>query len=172
MRPRFQFGVSMIEVLVTIVIVAIGALGLAAMQLTSAKYNKEAHVRSIATLLAVELADRMRANLKGVKAGNYARNMGYDAAKAAAVAAPGCGTSSDCTASTLAQLDLANWLAAILAGLPQGTGAVVPVADNGSVYNIVLMWKEKSLVDSGATDPDCTLSPAIGVRCFQTTFMP
>jgi type IV pilus assembly protein PilV len=172
MRRHFQFGFSMIEVLVTLVIMAGGALGLAGMQIASIKYNAEASVRSNATLLAIELSDRMRANMAGVKATNYDRNLGYTAALAAAVAAPGCGSTSDCTAATMAQLDLNSWLDSIGKALPGGTGAVVPVASNASARNIVVMWKEKSLNDSGATDPFCTLNAVVGVRCYQTTFMP
>ena len=162
----------MIEVLVTLVIMAGGALGLAGMQIASIKYNAEASVRSNATLLAIELSDRMRANMAGVKATNYDRNLGYTAALAAAVAAPGCGSTSDCTAATMAQLDLNSWLDSIGKALPGGTGAVVPVANNASARNIVVMWKEKSLNDSNATDPFCTLNAVVGVRCYQTTFMP
>ena len=172
MRRHFQLGFSMIEVLVTLVIMAGGALGLAGMQIASIKYNAEASVRSKATLLAIELSDRMRANMAGVKATNYDRNLGYAAALAAAVAAPGCGSTSDCTAATMAQLDLNSWLDSIGKALPGGTGAVVPVANNASARNIVVMWKEKSLNDSGATDPFCTLNAVAGVRCYQTTFMP
>ena len=174
MRRHFQLGFSMIEVLVTLVIMAGGALGLAGMQIASIKYNAEASVRSKATLLAIELSDRMRANMAGVKATNYDRNLGYAAALAAAVAAPGCGSTSDCTAATMAQLDLNSWLDSIGKALPGGTGAVVPVAVANGAYarNIVVMWKEKSLNDSGATDPFCTLNAVAGVRCYQTTFMP
>lgn len=172
MSIRFQLGVSMIEVLVTMVIVAIGALGLAGMQLNAAKYNKEASVRSAATLLTVELVDRMRANMAGLKAGNYTRNYGYATALANPVSSPSCGTTIDCTAVSIAQLDLSNWLNAISAALPEGTGAVVPINGTGSAFNIVVMWKEKTLVDENATDPNCVISPVVGVRCFQTTFMP
>jgi len=172
MRRHFQFGFSMIEVLVTLVIMAGGALGLAGMQIASVKYNAEASVRSKATLLAIELSDRMRANMAGVKAGNYTRNLGYAAALAATVAAPGCGSTSDCTAATMAQLDLNSWLDSIGKALPGGTGAVVPVTSNAYANNIVVMWQEKSLNDSNATDPFCTLNAVVGVRCYQTTFMP
>jgi type IV pilus assembly protein PilV len=172
MMRHFQLGFSMIEVLVTLVIMAGGALGLAGMQIASVKYNAEASVRSKATLLAIELSDRMRANMAGVSAANYDRNLGYTAALAAAVAAPGCGTASDCTAATLAQLDLNSWLDSIGKALPGGTGAVVPVTGNRYARSIVVMWKEKSLNDSGATDPFCTNTAVVGVRCYQTTFMP
>jgi type IV pilus assembly protein PilV len=167
-----QCGVSMIEVLVALVVMALGALGLAGLQLQAAKYNKEAAVRSTATQLAVELSDRMRVNMAGVKAKSYDRDLGYAAALATPGSDPGCGSSSDCTAAKLAQLDIYNWLQAIAAALPQGTGAITPVADNRFVYQINVMWMEKTLVDSGELDPNCVNSPVAGVRCFVTTFTP
>lgn len=170
--PWQMRGVSMIEILVTLVILALGALGLAGLQLQAAKYNKEAAVRSTATQLTVELSDRMRGNLDGIKAGNYNRNLGYAAALADPGSDPGCGSGSDCSAATLAQLDIFNWLRAIATALPQGTGAISPVAGNRFAYEINVMWKEKSLVDSNETDPNCQNGPVVGVRCFVTTFTP
>lgn len=171
-RRGSQCGMTMIEILVTLVIVAVGALGLAGMQLKAAKFNKEAGVRSTATQLAVELSDRMRVNMDGVKTGSYNRDLGYDAALADPGSDPGCGSSNDCTAGQLAQLDIYNWLQAIAAAMPQGTGAISPVAGNRFVYQINVMWKEKTLVDNNETDPNCANAPAVGVRCFVTTFTP
>lgn len=162
----------MVEVLVTMVLVGGSALALAGMQLTAAKYNKEASLRSAATLLAVEISDRMRSNIAGVKAGNYDRDMGY-AASTAAVADPGCGSTTDCTAATLAQLDIHNWQSSLTAALPGGAGAIIPSATNKYAYSIVVMWKDKSLSDISATDPACTNTPVVaGIRCFATMFMP
>lgn len=173
-RTNRHAGFAMMEVLMTIVVIAIGALGLAGLQLSSMKYNKESAVRSNATLLAIELSDRMRSNMAGVKAGSYTENNGYALAQStlAAISAPTCGTSSDCTSAQLANLDLANWRDSLLAAMPQGTGAVVPVASNGYVYDIVVMWVEKSLADAGATDSTCPGTLAVGVRCLHTPFIP
>jgi type IV pilus assembly protein PilV len=162
----------MMEVLVTLVILAIGALGLASMQLNALKYNKESAVRSKATLLAQELSDRMRANMSGVKASDYTRNEGYTAALAATVAAPGCGSGTDCSAGDLANLDLSDWLTDVAKDMPSGTGAVIPMTNNSSGFNIVIMWKEKSLVDAGSTDATCPIPLVVGVRCLSTPFIP
>jgi len=168
-------GFAMMEVLVTIIVIAIGAMGLAGLQLTSMKFNKESAIRSKATLLAIELSDRMRSNMAGVKAGYYTENNGYTAAitSLAAITAPSCGTTTDCTSANLANLDLSDWRTSILASLPQGTGAIVPVGNNDAyAYDIVVMWKEKSLVDSGGTDSSCPGTAVAGVRCLRTRFMP
>lgn len=169
---RRHSGFSMVEVLVTLVVIAIGVLGVAALQLNALKYTKESFSRSAASVLAGDLSDRMRGNMAGVKAGYYARNFGYTTAHSTAVTAPSCGTTSDCNAQTLAQLDLSSWLAAIAAALPGGTGAVVPVNNNAFVYRIVVMWQEKSLVDSSTIDASCDGPLVAGVRCQSVTFMP
>lgn len=161
----------MIEILVTMVLIAGSSFALAGMQLAAIKYNKEASLRSAATLLAVEISDRMRSNIAGVKASWYDRNMGY-AAATTAITDPGCGSSTDCTAATLAQLDIHNWQTSLTTALPGGAGAIIPSATTKYAYSIVVMWRDKSLSDAGATDPACITAPVAGIRCFYTMFMP
>jgi type IV pilus assembly protein PilV len=171
MNRHFQIGVSLIEILVAIIVLAVGILGLTGMQLTATKYNKEASLRSVATLTAVEIADRMRSNIAGVKAGSYNRDKSY-ADALTAVGAPSCGSTSDCTAATMADLDINAWQQS-LAALPGGAGAIVPAATTAFSKNIVVMWMDKSLNDAAATDPACPKTQAaVGVRCFNTTFIP
>lgn len=56
-----QQGISLIEVMVSVFILASGLLGLAALQARSIAMNQSAHYRSIAADLAADLADRIRA---------------------------------------------------------------------------------------------------------------
>jgi len=56
----------MIELLVTVVILSIGLLGMAAMQLTGLRSTNGATHRTQATLLANDIAERMRANISAV----------------------------------------------------------------------------------------------------------
>lgn len=59
---RRQRGFTMIEVLVAVLILAIGLLGVAGVQLLSMQQTSNANKRSVATLYAQDLAERMRAN--------------------------------------------------------------------------------------------------------------
>lgn len=174
-RIDCRSGFAMIEVLVTIVVIAVGALGLAGLQLSAMKFNKESAIRSKATLLTIEISDRMRANMAGLKAGSYTKDNGYTAAVAALTALgttfPNC-SATDCTSAEMAKLDLMDWRTSILAALPEGTGAIVPIANTTFAFDIVVMWKEKSLVDSGSTDSNCKSPLVAGVRCVRTTFIP
>lgn len=60
--PGRQAGVGMIEILVTVFILAIGLLGIAGVQFMSKRANFEATQRTTATLLANDILERMRAN--------------------------------------------------------------------------------------------------------------
>jgi type IV pilus assembly protein PilV len=169
-------GFAMMEVLMTILVLAIGALGLANLQLSAMKYNKTASSRSQAVFLADELADRMRANMAGVQAGSYTMNNGYTAAVTAlsALTTPACGTTTDCTSAQLATLDLVTWNTGLKANLPSGTGAVIPVSGSTFTYNIVIMWQDKILAASSTnTDSTCPgTTPVVGVRCLTVPYMP
>lgn len=61
----------MIEVLVSMFVLAVGLLGFAGMQMVGIKSNHSAQVRSQATLLAYDLADRMRGARDAALDGDY-----------------------------------------------------------------------------------------------------
>ncbi len=71
---RFMHGVSMIEVLVTTLVLALGILGTSALQITGLKGTDAAHYRTVATFIANEMADRIRANPEGMISGDYETN--------------------------------------------------------------------------------------------------
>ncbi|MFL6713216.1 MAG: type IV pilus modification protein PilV, partial [Sulfurifustis sp.] len=64
-------GFTLVEVLVTLVVLSIGLLGLAMLQLESLKHNTDAYFRTQATMLAYEIIDRMRANVDAARGGSY-----------------------------------------------------------------------------------------------------
>jgi len=64
-RKKKIVGFTLIEVLVAVLILSIGFLGMAALQITALKNNQSAIQRSQATILAYSMMDEMRAN-KGV----------------------------------------------------------------------------------------------------------
>lgn len=64
-------GVSIVEVLVTSVLLGVGLLGASALQLTGLKGTDAAHYRTVATFLANDMAERMRMNLAAVATGDY-----------------------------------------------------------------------------------------------------
>lgn len=70
-RLNLYKGATLIEVMVALVIVAVGLLGLAGLQATSLQTNSNAEKRTQATIVANDMIERMRANPVGVAGGRY-----------------------------------------------------------------------------------------------------
>jgi len=165
---KTQRGFTLIEVLVTIVIVSVGLLGLAGLQINGLRANMSSETRSKATLLASDIVERMRANLTGVDANAYS-NIIVDAANCAAPAIL-CGNTSagnavNCTAPEMAAFDIWVWGCGTAAAdvkksgvtnlLPNGTASVTCNDDPclpGSPHTVTVNWNELSPTD-GATTP-------------------
>ncbi len=152
--PRRQDrGASLIEVLVSVLIVTFGILAMAALQANSVKYNKSSEFRSVATLLAKDMADRMRANITGVKSGSY--NMvvttyadSVTATINAAVAdKPTCLNPNSCTPAEMAAFDLAQWQRNLFFGLPQTAAyiqynAASPTVGGSEYADLWVVWDD------------------------------
>src|ERR1700733_499043 len=76
-------GFTLIEVLVSMVILSIGLLGIAKLMLFSSRSNDSAYLRSQATELAYEILDNMRANRQEAIALTYNTTAGAVATTAA-----------------------------------------------------------------------------------------
>jgi type IV pilus assembly protein PilV len=66
MHQRFQRGASLVEAIVSLLVLALGILGMLSIQLKSMADNQNATQRIIATRLADDLFERMKANSGGV----------------------------------------------------------------------------------------------------------
>ena len=116
-------GFTLMEVLVTVVILSIGLLGVAGLQFSSLRGNHSALHTTIAATLAVEGADRLRSNLSGVRNPvTGADRNDYDLIIAAG-ADPGC-IDTLCTYSEVAAHDAFEWITSIQDQLPNGQGAI------------------------------------------------
>ena len=114
-RYKRMSGLSLIEILVTVVVLSIGLLGIAGMQAFGMRYSHDSYARSQATMLANELIERMHANPDGVNNGDY--KAATDALDCSSVnndpahpmnAAPSCAGSTAgefCNVTQLAALD-------------------------------------------------------------------
>lgn len=104
-RHRIR-GASLLEVLVAILILSFGMLAMAGLHSVAFKYGKMSQFRSVATQMAADLADRMRANPEGAVAGDYVFLEVYNPSPEA-LPAPDCGVDAPCAnAAAMAASDL------------------------------------------------------------------
>jgi type IV pilus assembly protein PilV len=170
-----QYGFSLIEVLIVIVITAISLLGIAGLQATSLKAAKTGSLRSVANQLTGDLTDRMRANMLALRDASglpvspiaYATSGTYAATAGVVPAVAPC--TAPCSPAEMAASDIAAWRIAVAQALPGGTGFVSGDLANG--FQIVVAWAERSSV-TGETSfnidcPTAIAAPA-EVRCFNT----
>ena len=131
-------GFSLIEVLIALLVLSIGLLGLALLQVESIKYNTDAYFRTQATILAYDIMDRMKANKAVANAG------GYQAV--ASPADPACGGSTPCADTTLlAAYDLLTWYANLSALLPTDPANPSKITSVGNVHTIEVHWTERGI---------------------------
>ena len=110
-------------------VLAIGLLGVAAMQLRGLQYNHDAYLRSQMSVLAYDLADRMRLNK--ANAGAYVANY-----TSTTTAPTGCNV-----ATATAANDLACWRLQIFDALPPGSQGNITVATDE--YTVALAWRDR-----------------------------
>lgn len=171
-----QSGVSLLEVLVSILIASFGLLALAGVNAASARYSKFSQYRSVATLLAQDITDRMRANRgSGTSITNYSYNTTDFATQASIGTAPtpACNTAaSTCTEAQLAAIDLYQWRQTVKSNLPEGAVFLEPDAVVSNAADLWIAWREAKLSDDEHTQlssKDCPNDLAVSsdksVRC-------
>jgi type IV pilus assembly protein PilV len=148
-QRRGQAGVSLIEVLVALLVVSFGVLAMSGLITNASRYGKTSEFRAIATLLANDIADRMRANMPGVKSGSYSLADAYERLDTPPNADERCTEAAPCTdanGAILAAKDLTDWKRALYYGLPGGAGYVSVKAD-GTSADVWVAWTDPSAVE-------------------------
>lgn len=117
-------GTTLVEVLVALLLLAVGLLSGSAMQLSSLRARHESALLSTAMQLAASMAERMRANsaqLQLPDADNPYLGLDYEAGPLALEepgGAPACLGDTACSAAQLAQFDIAEWKQQLRKDLP------------------------------------------------------
>lgn len=150
--PNNQRGFSLIEAMVSLVVIGVGLLGLGGMQVASVKGTNNAHARTVATFLAMDLGDRMRANKEALDGGKYdtATSAAASAVDCAVASTTNCRTSS-CDSSQTALYDLEEVMCGATASISKALlnsslsvtcpGAAVGAGcDENSVHVIEIKW--------------------------------
>jgi type IV pilus assembly protein PilV len=123
-------GFSLLEVLVALLVLSIGLLGLASLQATTSRFNYGAYLRSQATTLAYDMADRMRANRDEALDGSY---------DVATFPSPAPACDDAVAGATVAALDVSGWQRALACSLPGGMGRI---DFTGSSVTIGVSWED------------------------------
>lgn len=124
-----QSGFTLLEIMISVFVLAVGLLGLASLQMTSLKNNHSAQYRTSATVTAYDILDRMRVN----------QTADYSIALAAPLPA----------GSTRSGLDLIDWKTTLLNELPAGDGSIVINADG--IVTVLVQWDDSRGSEGSAT---------------------
>lgn len=156
-------GFTLIEVLVSLFVLAVGLLGLALLQTTGLRLNTDSYSRTQATYAAYDIIDRMRASVKGLRSNSDVISTlsryhipattnattaiaNYQACKASSCQC----ASSACSSTQLATYDLGQWYEQQDRSIPGARDAVaasgggratVNVANNA--VTVTMFWVEQ-----------------------------
>jgi type IV pilus assembly protein PilV len=134
---RKQRGVGLIEVLVTLLVLSVGLLGLAALQNTALRFSHTAMLESQAQFLIRDLIDSMRV-AGAVNAKEFEVNF-TDSATAAPI---NCKTSNCSSAKALALWSLEQWRSNVSALLPRGEVEIRRTNATSNEYMVTIRYDD------------------------------
>ncbi len=120
-RSRLDGGFTLLEVMVAAVVLSVGLLSLAGLQVIGLRTGHSSYLRTQATIQSYDIIDRMRANEFGVTNGDYNQPT---QAGSAGTEDTNCEAVNGCSTASMAAHDLFRWNQAIVDVLPGGVGVV------------------------------------------------
>ncbi len=145
-----QQGLTLVEAMIALLVISIGLLGIASLQLTAMNQNTSSLNHSQAVQYAYNMSDRIRANMgefeqyKGIDT-----DIGYN---------QNC-TGVDCDPGQMRDADAADW-EDMVSNLPGGKGMIF---DNVDGLTVVVMWDDNG---TGATGTGCNPTVATDLTCY------
>ncbi len=154
---KLKQGFTLIEILIAMVIMAFGLLGLAGLQASGLKQNQSAYLRSQATALAYDLADRIRANRSQVTT--------YIAASSGAgTQTTNCLNTTGCSPLLMAAHDIFEWKSMVSSPPLNGTGSLAQSSGSGTatmsddMYTVTINWDDDRDGDIDTDDANFSMS--------------
>lgn len=149
-----QQGVSLVESMIALLVISVGLLGIAALQVTSISQNSSALHHSQAVLAAYDMSDRIRANNNSFAA--------YDGINTTTSYSQNCeGIANVCTSAQMVTADAADWVT-MVSGLPSGQGQIIAQTDPNELL-IAVMWDDGGTPGGGANGAVC---PVATLSCY------
>ncbi|MCL6713997.1 type IV pilus modification protein PilV [Pseudoxanthomonas sp. z9] len=140
LSPRLQYGASLIEVLVAVLIMGVGLLGIAAMQSTALRNSQSSLERSQAVIQTYAILDAMRANRAAAIAGAYDMERTCDAP----------------TGASLVDYDRREWINSMEAAMGDAACGTINCPAGGTC-TITVDWDDsRGTAISGATTRSVT----------------
>ncbi len=176
---RLQSGLSMIEILVSLTIVAFGVLGLLGLQARALSFQKDSFDRRAAAEMVTQLAEVVRTNHFGLTEGKYGAAAGvFHAATPTPLLVTPCATPGACSFTELAARDQIRWFAELRRRIPASAAYIQWTVADPRALTVSVAWPEPQQAGAVA-DPMCA---AINVRlavtipttyrCFETAIYP
>ena len=141
-HTRQQSGVTLIEAVITILIVAIGMLGMAALQSASLRLAYNSYERTQANFLVSDLIDRIKMNPE-----NFVE---LPAAVTVSQGSPDCLGGDACTPQQLVTFEQASWLNSAQGLLPNVTATLNEDGSMRGTFDLTVSWQRAT----PAPDPD------------------
>ncbi|CAN5417453.1 N/A [soil metagenome] len=143
---RSQRGFSLIEVLVTLVIVAISLLGLLAIQTRAFSLQSDTYNQRAASELASQLRERISGNFDGYNTGSYAMTLTLAGTPAAG---PICTSACD-PVTQMPLAELSQWASLLRQRIPISAASVGPLTAGGELtgVRIGIAWYEPNSTET------------------------
>lgn len=127
-----SLGAGLIEVLVAVLILALGLLGMAGLQANALKKNQSSYARGQAVLLSYYMLDAMRADRNGAIAGNYN------------TATSGICSPNALTGTSLADNSRKDWLSSLRASLGEAESSCGVInCDTDANCTVTIKWNDE-----------------------------
>lgn len=152
-HPLHSRGATLIEALVAILLSAIGLLALAGANVASLRYSKMSQYRGTATMLAADLAERMRANPGGLAGAGYAVAADFAAQAVPPAVNTACETyTNTCATANMAAYDVASWRRLVRSQLPEGSVRIDTATTTAA--DVWLAWRDPAVAAPNENSTD------------------
>lgn len=152
---RQQHGVSLVESMIALLVISVGLLGIAALQITSISQNSSALHHSQAVWAAYDMSDRIRANNN-----LFATYAGIDTSTGYT---QNCeGIANICTSAQMVTADAADW-ETMVSNLPSGRGQIIVNPADANELLVAVLWDDGGVPGGGSNGAPC---PVATLSCY------